>query len=116
MTEVEWQGVEQVKRRIEEYGRRAKEVTLSLANYWAAVLEADAKENAVWQDRTGNARQALHTFVEQAAGDAIVLYLSHGVNYGLFLEVRWAGRYAIIWPTIEKHLPEIRKMMHSIFA
>src|SRR5689334_21625761 len=78
--------------------------------YWAAVLEAYAKENAPWTDQTGAARQSLHAWVEDLAKDTVTLFLSHGVKYGLYLEARFSGAYSVIWPTIEAHLDAIAKM------
>ena len=113
---VQWQGREQMRRRIDAYGRKVKATVRRVADYWKAVFEDYAKENASWADRTGNARQTLHAFVEELAGDSVNLYLSHGVDYGVYLETKYAGRYAIIWPTIERHLPEIKKMLQEIFG
>jgi hypothetical protein len=58
------------------------------------------KSNAKWTDRTGNARQGLNADVQVSTNNvAIVLY--HTVPYGVFLEVRWGGRYAIILPAMQ---------------
>jgi hypothetical protein len=110
-----WTGQDGVKRRMTEYAMKVRLTAFLLAQYWAAILENDAKTNAQWQDQTGNARQTLHAFAVMLSADMIALYLSHGVNYGVFLEVRYAGRYAIIWPTIEQHLPMMRQMLQEIF-
>lgn len=59
-----------------------------------------ARENAPWQDRTTNARTGLDTAVE-SSGFRQEIYLFHSVEYGIWLEVRWDGRYAIIIPTLE---------------
>jgi len=86
-----------------------------VATYWSAVFEADAKEQARWTDRTGHARQRLFTLIETLANDTVALYLAHGVEYGKYLEQKNAGRYSIIWPTIEMHLDAIRRMLDGIF-
>ncbi|MDQ7034353.1 MAG: hypothetical protein Q9P01_05810, partial [Anaerolineae bacterium] len=58
----------------------------------------------------------LHAWVDELSNDTVRLYLSHGlVDYGIYLETKYAGRYAIIWPTIQRHLPEIQKMLQEIF-
>jgi hypothetical protein len=70
----------------------------------AQTVENYAKENAPWEDRTGDARDGL-----AAEGDysfykyTIVLY--HTVDYGVWLEIRWNGRWAIIMPTLEHFAP-----------
>lgn len=96
------------------YGRAVQAAVVRLAEYWAAILERAAKDDAPWTDRTANARQGLHTFVQELANDTVILYLAHGVDYGVYLETKYAGRYAIIWPTIFNHLPQITRMLQSI--
>ena len=59
------------------------------------------KRNAPWQDRTGDARAGLTAvYVGDRFVERSVIRLSHGVPYGIFLETRNAGRYAIIVPTL----------------
>ena len=98
------------------YQQKVMEAIRRIQLYWAAVFEQYAKENAPWTDRTANARQSLHTFVEDLAADTVALYLSHGMEYGLYLETRYAGAYAIIWPTIEAHIGAVRKMLQEVFG
>ncbi|ADQ06506.1 conserved hypothetical protein [Caldicellulosiruptor hydrothermalis 108] len=76
---------------------------------WAGNLEAYAKENAPWTDRTGNARQGLHGGVDINGKDSYTLYLSHGVEYGIWLELAHDGNYAIVGPTIDAHLQRIKE-------
>lgn len=58
------------------------------------------KTNAKWTDRTGNARQTLGAY--SIHGDDIhEIHLHGGVPYQFWLEVRWGGKYAIIWPTVK---------------
>ena len=110
-----WVGDREVMRGMDLYAQKVRQVLRQIADYWAGVLEAYAKAHAPWEDQTGNARQALHAFVEEVSHDeSVVLYLSHGVDYGLWLEVRYAATYAIIWPTLEEHLPHIRAMIRGV--
>ena len=73
-----------------------------LLRRFAPQIESYAKAMAPWQDRTGNARQTLFTVVE-AQRDRVILYLSHQMSYGVYLELRWQGRYAIIMRTLQAH-------------
>lgn len=100
--------------RFSPYGRAVKNVIVEVANYWKPILETAAKEHAPWTDRTANARQGLQALVDELANDTVVLYLAHGVDYGIYLETKYAGRYAIIWPTISEHLPRIFAMLQSV--
>jgi hypothetical protein len=58
-----------------------------------------ARTNAPWRDRTGNARQGLAAKYS-ASGGVHRIDLAHGMPYGIYLEVKNAGQYAIIVPTI----------------
>lgn len=112
---LQWQGVDDMMRRLQEYNNRVIWAVKQVAQYWAAVLESYAKEKAPWTDRTGNARQSLHAYVEELSQDTVRLYLSHGVEYGLWLEVKHASRWGIVWATIQRHLPAIQQMLQEIF-
>jgi len=86
-----------------------------LAVYFGVKMEIYAKQNAPWTDRTGNARQTLFSLVELTPGEA-VLYLSHGVSYGKWLELCNQGRYAIIMPAMQVHYRELAGALQGLFA
>lgn len=66
----------------------------------AREVEAYAKANAIWSDRTGQARAGLRAWADHYE-NVVSVTLSHGVDYGYWLEVIQNGRFAIIRPTIE---------------
>lgn len=78
------------------------------------------RSNAQWTDQTGNARNGLlaKAFHEPLQKHVLVLY--HSVPYGIWLEIRNQGRYAIIEPSIERIGQEImdtlRDLMRSLRA
>ncbi len=87
---------------VDNYAERLLDAVFGLAQLFQARLESFAKANAGWTDRTGNARQGLTSLaVKEATG--VVLYLFHAATYGIWLEVKNAGRYAIILRTLEAH-------------
>ena len=113
---MEWRGDRQVEQNMREYANTVLRAVTMVARYWQGVFESYAKQNAPWTDQTANARQSLHAWVEEVpAKMQVELYLSHGVEYGIFLETRFSGRYAIIWPTIRTHLEQIKQMLQGIF-
>jgi len=82
-------------------------------------MQNDARNNAPWTDRTGNARSGLFGTAEaDFARHVVTIYLSHGalINYGVYLELAHGGRYAIIMRTVESHLPELQSMLDEIFG
>lgn len=110
-----WRGVETIQANMLDYATRVRLAVLSVADFLAPMMEQYAKENAPWTDRTGNARQGLQGFVEEVSQTIVDIYISHGVDYGVFLETRWAGRWGILWPTIQAHLPIVSSMLEQIF-
>lgn len=78
-------------------------------------VENYAQENASWEDQSGAAREGLTAeAVSSGFSKAIVLY--HTVDYGIWLEVRWNGRYAIILPTIETMGPRVMAELHGLMG
>jgi hypothetical protein len=71
-----------------------------IAHEQAAAMQQYARDNAPWQDRTGDARQGLTATVEET-GPIGTITLSHGVPYGIWLEVAHGGKNSIIAPTID---------------
>jgi hypothetical protein len=65
-----------------------------------------AKEQAPWEDRTGDAREGLDTDVRWE-GETIVWELYHTVDYGLYLETIQNGKFAIIMPTLEMYASHV---------
>jgi hypothetical protein len=67
-----------------------------------------AKQNAVWKDRTTDARTGLSIHIEEA-GPIATVTLYHGPYYGLWLEIAMGGKYAIIAPAIHRWGPEFMR-------
>jgi hypothetical protein len=87
---------------IGDYAERLLLAVFDLAQLFAAKIESYAKLHAVWTDRTSNARQGLTARAFKEA-TAVTLLLFHTVEYGIWLEVANAGRYAIILRSLEAH-------------
>lgn len=99
---------------LDDYATRIRKALGALADFFAARLEAYAKQNAPWTDRSGNARQGLRAFAIKTAV-RVIIYLVHSESYGKYLELgttnedkseRMAPR-PIIVPTLEAHYAEI---------
>lgn len=100
---------------LDKYGDRAWDAIEALADFIAVKLQNEARQDAPWQDRTGNARSGLvGDTISDFAHKIVEIYLIHSVDYGVFLELARAGRYAIIAPTIERNLPEIKRMLDDL--
>lgn len=81
----------------------------------ALKLEAHAKDKAPWTDRTGEARKRLKGSVERTSPTIYRIKLAHGVDYGKWLELAHAKRFATIAPTINLKSQEIFNGLDRLF-
>jgi hypothetical protein len=105
-----------IAKELEVWGVRMQIAVKTLAAYFAQKLQDEARQNAPWEDRTGNARSGLMGFSEDLARDFVLIYLTHSMFYGKYLEYSNGGKYAIIMPTIERNLPEIERQLKRLLA
>lgn len=82
---------------------------------YADQVQEYAQQHAPWDDRTGDARSGL-TAEAGRSGFKHTITLYHTADYGLYLEVRWSGRYAIIIPTIEVMGPRLMLELQGVMA
>lgn len=94
---------------LDEFDENALKAIQITLDYWATKAMSQMKSGATWTDRTSNARNGLMARrFDEADGASLVLW--HSVPYGIWLEVRWSGRYAIIGPTLNSIAPKVLKM------
>jgi hypothetical protein len=98
---------------IERYGEQVIVAVLGVAEYTALKMQNEARVNARWTDRTGNARSGLFGAAVRK-GAIITIILSHTVHYSIYLELANSQRYAIIVPTIEANLAELEQMLRQL--
>lgn len=123
---------------IEKYGQRIEAGIYAVASRWGQGIQDQARQNATWEDRTGNARGGLFYAVEgfgmgEVVGEispgakqlmkdvniergrdkVLIIALAHTVFYGKFLELSHGGRYAIIMSTIESNLPALERQIKA---
>lgn len=85
--------------------------------YHALRAETYAKLHASWTDRSGNARGGLTGLADnsKASSNHWEIILTHRVNYGIWLEVRFGGKYAIIRPTLVEEAPNYWQTATEIY-
>ena len=110
---------------IERYGDRVLQTVAAIAQYVATEMQNDAKANASWTDRTGNARTGLFGTSEADFAEKVVtIYLSHGatIDYGIWLELMGGdggmggGKYAVIMRTMQNHYEPLMQMLREAFS
>lgn len=106
----------EVQQGLDAYYNTVLEALHAVGEYYAPLVEAYAKQNAPWTDRSGNARQGLAGLIEDLSETSVALYLKHGMNYGIWLELKNQGRYAIILPTLEAHYAAINGTLQQVFG
>jgi len=109
---------DELARAIERYGDRVLQAVAAVAQYAATQMQNDAKAQATWTDRTGNARTGIFGTSEADFGAKVVtIYLSHGavIDYGVWLELANSGRYAVIMRTMQAHYQPLMDMLKEIF-
>ena len=77
-------------------------------------LEGDAKANATWTDRTGAARQRLNGTCKPNGSHSVRVELSHGVDYGFYLEFCHDQQHEILGITIDENMPSIVRGMNNL--
>lgn len=82
---------------------------------YASRGDAYMRKNARWKDRTTNARNGLHAISFHDGKQHGIIY-AHGVPYGIWLEVRFSGKYAIIAPTLQDQGPRIMSTLNNGMA
>lgn len=86
--------------RLEDWKARLFEALFRLGQVFAQRIQAWAQQNATWTDRTTNARQGLTgRCIKTATG--FVIWLFHTMEYGIWLEIANAGKYAVVLRALE---------------
>jgi hypothetical protein len=98
----------------DEYTRQIYREIQRLATKYAPEIEAYLKREASWMDRTGNLRASLYTEVESSLTE-IVLAFDYGLDYGVYLEFKHQGRYAIIAPALDYFAPKFWNDVQALF-
>lgn len=85
------------------------------ANTAGKKLEAEAKKNAPWTDRTSHARQTIQGGHEWQGNKCKVL-ITGNKDYSPYLEFANEGKYAILYPTIKENSPQIIEGMKNLLG
>ena len=113
---LEWEK-DTLRPKLDKFDERAKKAINQVFAYWGVRASSEMRQNARWVDRTGNARAGLVVIGTGSGSDArfgegrFVLHFIHSMPYGVWLEVRWSGRYAVIGPTMASVAPKLASMV-----
>lgn len=107
--------ISQVEKWLEDTPSKAELAIRMYAQEGAKKMQNYAKINRPWTDRTGWARQRLVGWVERLS-DVIRIYIGHGVNYGIYLELAHEKRYAILQKTVNALSVEIMEGFKNLLG
>lgn len=107
------EGLDGILANMDVYQAKIYRAMYQVAQYFSEIVQTEARDNARWKDRSGNARQGLTGFPEALSEDIVLLVLQHKMEYGVYLELK--ERYAIILPTLEAHYNAVMQMVDEVF-
>jgi hypothetical protein len=94
---------------------KVQRAVVGATEYGSTKATTYGKRNAKWVDRTGNARQSFRAYAVHERGRSTII-VAHGQSYGIWLEVRFSGRYAIIGPTLAYTGPLVMRLLGNLFS
>ena len=106
-------GMEEAQRKLVEVALLLQERAKVAVEEVMAALEGWAKSEHLYTDRTANTTVSIKGQVAEASALLVRGVLSAGMDYDVYLELARDGKWAFLWPTIEKHKDDIRKMIES---
>lgn len=99
---------------LEALGPKINTACFMYATTKAIALESYMKTHRPWTDRTGMAKAMLNARVSQVSPSKIRITLSHGVDYGINLELAHGMKYAIVKPTLDKESQKVFNGMQNL--
>lgn len=94
---------------------RAKAGLNTIGETVASQMKEYAQSNHRWKDRTGSATAEITTGVKWE-GDTLDISITHGVDYGIWLETRAAfeGRYKILEEARDSQVETFKSMIRTL--
>lgn len=89
---------------------------LAVASVVADETATWMKANHRWVNRTGEAEAKLQASAVQLAQHLIAVYIVQGAPHGIWLELRWGGRYGIIPDALMYAYPRIMDQLRGVLG
>lgn len=114
MGNIRWTN-DQLQRNLARVPQRAHAFLAQATEYQTLKTETYARSKARWTDRSTNARNGL-TAVADVSDKVYQIHVFHKVSYGIWLETRFGGRYAIISETVIVNAKEFQRLASKILV
>lgn len=100
---------------LQNLDERAKAGLNTIGETVASQMKEYAQSNHRWTDRTGSATAEITTGVKWE-GDTLDISITHGVDYGIWLETREAfeGRYKILEEARDSQVETFKSMIRTL--
>ena len=105
-----------LKKNLDNMSEKLGAVLLMYAATKASELQSKMQQNRPWTDRTGLAKARLSAKVSQPNKNTVRITLTHGVDYGIWLELAHGKNYAIIAPTVREEGPRIVSDLNNLMS
>lgn len=113
-----WSSWYQKTRKEMTFTERSQSAMFGIFATVATQAQDYAKKNFKWTPRSGRAHTGLNAGVRAMNNDEIELWVAHGVEYGIYLELAMQKKYAILVPTINYIRPilfeEVLKFLKAL--
>jgi hypothetical protein len=104
-------GLRQVERNLAAlYAGERKAIETAMREI-ASLLAAYAKNNHPWQAQTGNTDNSTRADIVKAGVDEIVVALTAGMSYDIYLELAHSGQWAWLWPAMTANRDKILEIL-----
>lgn len=90
-----------------EYKGKLYEALWIITDTVAKKMVVWARDNAIWENQTTNARQGLRGDAWWESSNQLVCSMSHTMEYGVWLELAHEKKYAILEKSINKYKDEL---------
>lgn len=105
-----------LKKNLDKMSMKLGAMVLMYSSTKASEIESKMKINRPWTDRTNMAKVNLRARVSQPNDHTVRITLSHGVEYGIWLELANEKNYAIIAPTVNEEGPKIVEDLNNLMS
>lgn len=105
-----------IGRAIGNYANKAGAIILLYAGTKAKQMQSYMQVRRRWMDRTGEAKRRLSARVSQPDSNTVRITCSHGVPYGIWLELAHNRRFSIIRETINQFSFQLLDGLNTIFG
>lgn len=103
---LDWESSE-ANKKMNEMPTKLTTAVMMYAATKAPQLRSYMQANRPWTDRTGKAKATLNATVSKPQTNVVRITLSHGVYYGIWLELAHEKNYAILAPTLNTQGPKV---------